>query len=125
MTTQQRIRRVVWIVLAVAAAGVVYYLLYRFLGFGIPCTFYQLTGLSCPGCGLTRAITALLSGDVASALSYNPMLPLYALYSAWFVGCVIVRYVKGERDVMLVGPTWLHIVMLVVLVTFGVVRNLI
>jgi hypothetical protein len=38
------------------------------------CTFRRATGVPCPGCGLTRGVTALASGDVATGLAYNPVL---------------------------------------------------
>lgn len=36
-----------------------------------PCLFHKLTGLYCPGCGSTRAVHALLHGDVATAARFN------------------------------------------------------
>jgi hypothetical protein len=53
-------------------------------GSGLPaCPFHAMTGLYCPGCGTTRALHALVHGDVANALAMNPMftltLPLFAL----------------------------------------------
>ncbi|MBQ8517071.1 MAG: DUF2752 domain-containing protein [Akkermansia sp.] len=38
------------------------------------CTFRRLTGLECPGCGGTRALRALISGEVWTALRYNPFI---------------------------------------------------
>lgn len=35
------------------------------------CVFYDLTGIKCPGCGGTRAMTALLQGDWKKALQFN------------------------------------------------------
>jgi hypothetical protein len=35
------------------------------------CQFHSLTGLHCPGCGTTRALHAILHGQVAQALAYN------------------------------------------------------
>ncbi len=46
------------------------------------CWFRRLTGLSCPGCGGTRAVGALLSGDVVAAFRYNLLLPLGLLVLA-------------------------------------------
>jgi hypothetical protein len=48
------------------------------LGF-VPCTFALVFGLPCPGCGTTRALRALLEGDVARALHLNPLGPVVAL----------------------------------------------
>lgn len=44
------------------------------------CLFHRLTGLECPGCGMTRAFARLLQGDWRGAWAYNPWsLPLLAL----------------------------------------------
>lgn len=46
-----------------------------------PCVFHALTGYWCPGCGMTRALHALVHGDLLHALHMNPlgMLMLLAL----------------------------------------------
>jgi len=43
---------------------------------GWPCPFRAVTGLPCPGCGLTRACVLFLSGDLRSALSLHAFAPL-------------------------------------------------
>ena len=50
------------------------------------CVFHQMTGLWCPGCGLTRGAYQLLHGHVGSALSYNIFTPLVlvAIVAVWF-----------------------------------------
>jgi hypothetical protein len=35
------------------------------------CTFYNLTGHSCPGCGLVRSVTAMAHGDLATSLAFH------------------------------------------------------
>ena len=40
-------------------------------GFFMPCLLQVLTGLSCPGCGITRALHALVHGDFLTAFRYN------------------------------------------------------
>lgn len=41
------------------------------------CPFHLITGLWCPGCGLTRAAGALARGQVGDAITWHPMiLPL-------------------------------------------------
>ncbi len=55
-------------------------------GLGITvCLFRAFSGLPCPGCGLTRALIALLHGDPAAAFAYHPysfvLLPLLGIMS--------------------------------------------
>ena len=60
------------------------YLLLAAIGHGCPIRW--ITGIPCPGCGITRACLALLGGSVAEAFYWNPMfLPagaafLYAIH---------------------------------------------
>ena len=42
-----------------------------------PCLFRLLTGHYCIGCGLTRALHALVHGDLPRALSMNPHVMLF------------------------------------------------
>jgi hypothetical protein len=48
------------------------------------CPFHELLHLQCPGCGATRAIAAILHGDVIDAFNQNALitllLPLAATY---------------------------------------------
>ncbi len=50
------------------------------------CPIRQHLGILCPGCGATRALAALLHGDLLQALRLNPLttllLPLALLYVA-------------------------------------------
>jgi len=50
------------------------------------CLFRALSGLPCPGCGLTRALSSLVQGHPAAAFDYHPfafiVLPLFAMLAA-------------------------------------------
>ena len=52
------------------------------------CQFHRLTGLNCPGCGMTRAVYALLHGHLAEAFRDNLLLVLglgtLAVRGLWF-----------------------------------------
>ena len=50
--------------------------------FGIGCPIKFLTGISCPGCGMTRATWKLLTLDLPAAWDYHPLsvaMPLFAV----------------------------------------------
>lgn len=48
-------------------------------GFFPVCPLHAITGLNCPGCGLTRGFHALFHGDIFTALQFNLLLPIYLL----------------------------------------------
>jgi hypothetical protein len=64
-----------WIPLAAAAAIV----LTGVIGGDTLCFFKLVYGVPCPGCGMTRALSALLGGDFAAALAFHPLVPIVPL----------------------------------------------
>ena len=120
--TKKRILRVCLIYLSLGAAGLAYLLIYRSLGVGIPCIFHEITGLLCPGCGITRAIDALLRADVFGALRFNQMIFVYLAYMLWLALTATARYIKGERDPLLFGPNWVHMTVGAAAIIFGAWR---
>jgi len=51
------------------------------LGWDVPtlCLFRAVTGVRCPGCGLTRSFAFLADGQVLSSLAMHPLGPLVFL----------------------------------------------
>lgn len=88
------------------------------------CWLYQTTGLKCPGCGATRALHALLHGDLRAAWAQNPLFVTLLPAGAWLGA----RGLRGWRT----GRWWPNplahrsviAALLGVIVGFGVVRNL-
>lgn len=100
------------------------------VGSGLPrCPFKMLTGWSCPGCGSTRMLHALLHGDVAGAARYNvvalAMTPVLAwTWYAWAVSRGTLPRCGGSAP-----PTWRPSgralrIGLALWLGFAVVRNL-
>jgi len=56
------------------------------------CPFALLTGLACPGCGMTRAMAYLVRGDLGQAVIYHPLSLALAL-----AGAVGVVWLAGQR----------------------------
>lgn len=53
--------------------------------FGWPCPILYWTGIPCPGCGMTRALTAALRGAWREALEYHAMVWSLPLLAAVFL----------------------------------------
>jgi uncharacterized protein DUF2752 len=87
------------------------------------CPFLSLTGQVCPGCGSLRAVHALAHGDVGTALGLNlltvlAVVPLVVIWARW-----LVRTRTGASR-STVAPAPVLWALLVVVVAFGVLRNL-
>ncbi len=106
------------------AVGVLYAVAVSVIGFGIPCIFHKITGLQCPGCGISRMFLSLFRGDFASAWGYNPAVICLAAPGAAVFADISVRYI---RDGSLVPHRWANVtacVILAALLMFGVLRNI-
>lgn len=54
------------------------------------CPLYALSGVPCPGCGMTRAFFSLLQLDFVGAWNWNPAVYLVLLCSVYAVICCLV-----------------------------------
>ena len=89
------------------------------------CQFKAITGLWCPGCGLTRGFHQLFTGHPISAMQYNIFVPLVLLamviaWWSWF------RASWGRQRLQL--PAWapraLALYLPIAVVLYGVLRNI-
>jgi len=72
------------------ALGVLHFELWR-------CPVAELLRVPCPGCGMTRAALALISGDVAGAVRLQPLSPALVPLAAAFAAREILAYVRFGR----------------------------
>lgn len=122
--SKTRLFRVLRILGLLLVLGLGYALILRWMGRGLRCPFHTLTGLLCPGCGVSRMCLALLAGDWAGAWRANPALLLLTPVIAVLLGLRTVRYVRGGPAK---APAWENRVWIgaaVLLAAFGVLRNL-
>jgi hypothetical protein len=108
---------------ALSAAAALFFVLYRFppdrYSFYPRCPIYALTGWQCPGCGMTRAVAALLHGRLFEALHWNPLAPVILVLLAWFFCVPKPASHTGSR----MSPRQLAVA-LAALAAFTVMRNL-
>ena len=57
---------------------------------GVGCVFLYFLGIPCPGCGMTRALRALLRLDFAAAFGYHPL-----IFSMPYVFCYLLLPMEG------------------------------
>lgn len=80
------IKKVIFVTLLCVVGVIAYYYLNPVQFRLMPkCPFKLITGLNCPGCGIQRAIHALLHGEIKEALHYNYYLLYSGPYAASFL----------------------------------------
>lgn len=86
-----------------------------------PCLFRTVTGFYCPGCGATRALHALLHGELAVAWSMNPLLIIALLIMPLLIAQELkpAVFIWG-RSVRVIGDAKLWAICVV---AFAVLRN--
>lgn len=121
--------RVLWIAMGVLILAVAAYLLRQNGPNGLPwlpgCMFHQLTGLHCPGCGMTRAAHAALHGKIGEAFRYNPVGMVLLPLAFVGVGIELVGWAWGRPLPFRLNPgakgAWCIVG---VLITFWILRNI-
>lgn len=92
------------------------------------CPLKSVTGLKCPGCGMSEAVLYLIRGDFSAAFEANPFAPYFMLFGA----LLVVISLSGEavrrklwRSVMLFESyTRFNAVVLLTFAGYGTVRML-
>jgi hypothetical protein len=89
-----------------------------------PCPFHTLLGILCPGCGVTRALAALLTGRWAEAARQN--LLAVALAPALAIGGALELYtaLRWNRWRKLPVSPFALKCLLTIAVIFGFARNM-
>jgi hypothetical protein len=71
------------------------------------CPFRFLTGLPCPGCGMTRSVVALLHGDLAASVFYHPLGVAVVAGAAIVAVLALIAVVAPRVGARAVPPPWL------------------
>ncbi len=95
-----------------------YYFLNLKFGFTIKCPFHTITGLYCPGCGVTRMLFSIMTLKFYQAFRYNPLLFILLIIYIIFIIERLIR--KKELKV----PNNIALVILCILIIYGILRNI-
>lgn len=104
----------------------VYYTIYDMTGDNALCSFREVTGLECPGCGGQRSMHLLLHGNFLQALRYNVFFVVGMPFLAYFyIMAVRVYILKQEKYLKsFVFTSWFGFALLIFVVTFFILRNI-
>ena len=122
MNQKRRLLLILFLSLILLGLG----LLFAFLvtkGFKIYCPIYKFTGLSCPGCGNTRATFALLRFDFKAMLRFNLLYPVEMLYLARVYLSCSKNFIKSGQFRYHSRPDALDVACLASLLIWTVIRN--
>lgn len=116
------IRLILTTILIVISVGFFYFLGKRNI-LQIPCLFHKITGLHCPGCGMSRALISIIELDFYQAFRYNalsliflPSLTIYLILKAEaYINDHPLKYKISDKIV------WL---LLIIVIVFGILRNI-
>lgn len=104
---------------------IVIFLIYAILiirfDIGIPCVFYEITGLYCPGCGITRLCLSLFEGDIYQAFRYNPI--IFIDLPILFILFVLNIFLKKNKNIKKITDV-IIIFLATITIIFGVIRNI-
>ena len=95
---------------------------------GWECPFFRVTGIPCPGCGLTRAVILLLKGELLASLRFHAFAPLVLLTAvALILVLLLPRSITQpaiSKVAMLEQKTGFTVIILVGLILYWLARLL-
>ena len=120
---KQRLKRLLQLAVWAAGFGLLLLISSIFLHRGIPCPLFQLTGIRCPACGMTRGMVLFLSGDFYGALRQNLLFPF--LFGLLILLCTTqsIRYYRSGRCGLKSWDFGIYTASAVILILWMAVRN--
>lgn len=89
------------------------------------CPIHRLLHIWCPSCGATRALTALMHGDILLALRQNAVvIAAIIVLLALYIELVLRVFGKNVRFPLIHNPKF-YIIMLALWLAYAVTRNFI
>ncbi len=89
-----------------------------------PCIFHEITGLYCPGCGMTRATYSILNLEIKKAFGYNQLF-FILIPVLIYMGIKQVFNLKKYGELKPIRfPYWFTISLLFLVFLFWILRNI-
>lgn len=89
----------------------------------LACPFHALTGLYCPGCGMTRMLYQLVHGHLALAFAQNELAFIALPYVLWRIVLALLPLRWQNAQKFAVSPRWAYAIVTLIVI-FTLLRNL-
>ncbi|MDY3861362.1 MAG: DUF2752 domain-containing protein [Ruminococcus sp.] len=119
-----RIKKLTLAAVILIAAGLFYLAVNKLTGFAIPCVFHLVTGLYCPGCGVTGMIISLLHFDFLGAFKHNVAIITALPALLYLFIAALVRYIKTGQTTLTRFQNILLYILIGYFIVFAVLRNI-
>ena len=122
-TTNKRILIVIIFFIGILLFSFSYYTLFHNYDISVPCFFHRITGLYCPGCGITRAIFALMEFNIKQAFRYNLLLFTVIPFLMYYFFKKVYYWImmKDYNKKVFSNNLWNFLLFFTIL--FGIIRN--
>lgn len=120
---RQRLKRLLLSGAGLLCAGLFYGLVLAPLGLMVPCVFHLVTGLNCPGCGVSRMCVSFLHMRILEGIRFNYGLAACAPGILYLLGSMTFRYVKSGSARLMPWEERLCMGLIAAMVVWGIARN--
>ena len=86
------------------------------------CYSKALFDVSCPGCGLTRSVAALVKGEVGASVQYHALGPVFLAIIIWLWGLLGWCLIKNKPMPPLKKFHWPAVALIVAMVGYWIIR---
>ncbi|MDF2986142.1 MAG: hypothetical protein K0R50_1652 [Eubacterium sp.] len=119
--------KILIILFPVIAGGLVYFFRHElyYIGTLFPaCPSYTYLHFLCPGCGNTRSVQHLLTGDIAESVRYNPV-PLFGIIVGLLGYVELVAIVLNKPVIVIPRSKLFWKLIIFIFIFYFIIRNFI
>lgn len=103
-----------------------FYIKYAYKFIDIPtCIIYETFGIYCPGCGATRAVYSLYSGEILKSIYYNPLIVYLIIIDFWYLLTEGVSKFSKKENKFFIKRINLYLYFAVIILTLNWIIKLI